>query len=60
MLVIGRKQGEHIKINDDITIKIVKCNDGDLRIGIEAPLNVIITRGEVIDEERTCKEEKQI
>ena len=49
MLVIGRKPGEHIIINDEITIKIVKCNEGDLRIGIEAPLNIKIMRGEVYD-----------
>lgn len=52
MLVIGRKPGEQIIINDEITVKVVKCDEGDLRIGIEAPREVKITRGEVYEEKK--------
>ena len=50
MLVLGRKPGEYIMIGDDIMVKVVKSENGDLRLAIEAPREVIITRGEVWEE----------
>ena len=49
MLVIGRKPGEYIMIGDDIMVKVIKSDDGDLRLAIDAPRDVIITRGEVFE-----------
>jgi len=50
MLVLGRKPGEYIMIGDNIMVKVVKSENGDLRLAIEAPREVIITRGEVWEE----------
>lgn len=47
MLVLGRKPGEYIVIGNDIKVKVVKSSLGDLRLAVEAPRNVKITRGEV-------------
>lgn len=51
MLVIGRKPGEYIMIGDDIKVKVVKSDAGDLRLAIEAPRDMIITRGEIYEEQ---------
>lgn len=51
MLVIGRKPGEYIMIGDDIKVKVVKSEAGDLRLAVEAPRNVTITRGEIYEEQ---------
>ncbi|MDP4176916.1 MAG: carbon storage regulator [Bacillota bacterium] len=51
MLVIGRKPGEYIMIGDDIKVKVVKSDAGDLRLAVEAPRDITITRGEKYEEQ---------
>ena len=52
MLVLGRRPGEYIKIGDDITVKVVKSEDGHLCLAIDAPRHIKITRGELLDNEQ--------
>jgi len=49
MLVLTRKIGEGLIIDDDITIKIIEIKGGAVRIGIDAPLDKKIHRQEVYD-----------
>lgn len=48
MLVLGRKPGEYVMIGD-IMVKVVRSNSGDLRLAIDAPKTVTITRGELYE-----------
>ena len=50
MLVLSRKQLEGIQIGSDIRIKIVKVDRNQVRIGIEAPPDVMIVRDELIND----------
>ena len=52
MLVIGRKPGEYIMIGENIKVKVIKSEDGDLRLAIDAPKEVKITRGEVFEKNK--------
>lgn len=52
MLVLGRKPGEYVVIGDDIKVRVVKSENGDLRLAIEAPKDIKITRGEVWEEQQ--------
>lgn len=54
MLVLSRKQGESIRINDNITIKIVSVGPGRVKIAIDAPSNVTILREELIGDQSDC------
>lgn len=47
MLVLSRKLGERIYINDNIVITIVEIDRGKVRLGIEAPKDVEILREEL-------------
>jgi carbon storage regulator len=47
MLVLSRKQFEGIQIGPDIRIKIVKVDRNQVRLGIEAPADVMIIRDEL-------------
>ncbi|KPK95655.1 carbon storage regulator [bacterium SM23_31] len=47
MLVLTRKVGESINIGNDIKITIVSMEGGQIRLGIEAPKDVIIHRTEI-------------
>ena len=47
MLVLTRKIGEEIIINNDIKIAILDVRGREIRIGIEAPKSVKINRKEI-------------
>lgn len=53
MLVITRKKDESILIGDNIEVKIVKIEDGSVKIAINAPKEVVILRGELYKEVET-------
>jgi len=50
MLIITRKEGESFLIGDNIEITITKVADGNVKIGIEAPKEMIILRKELYKE----------
>lgn len=47
MLVLTRKKSETIQIGDNVTIKVIRTGATTVKIGIEAPGNVRILRGEL-------------
>ncbi len=47
MLVLTRKADETIRIGNDITITLLRVRGGQIRIGIDAPAEVSIRRGEL-------------
>lgn len=51
MLVLGRKPGEYVMIDDKIKIKVVRSAEGDLRLAIDAPKQMKILRGEVYEQQ---------
>lgn len=57
MLVITRKKDESLLIGDDIEIKIVRVEDGSVKLAISAPKDVSILRKEVF--ERVKEENKE-
>lgn len=57
MLVITRRKDESLLIGDDIEIKIVKVEDGSVRLAISAPRDITILRKEVF--ERVKEENKE-
>jgi len=54
MLILSRHEGETIIIDNSIVITLVRAGSEKVRIGIDAPSNVLILRGEleVYDEAR--------
>ena len=47
MLVLNRKEGESVRVGDDITITVVDVEGGQVKLGIDAPKHVGIHRQEV-------------
>jgi carbon storage regulator len=55
MLVLTRRTGECVRIADSIVIKVVQCQGGRVRLGIEAPTQVRVMRAELAgDGKRVC------
>lgn len=51
MLVLGRKPGEFVMIGQDIMVKVIRSDEGDLRLAIDAPRSINIVRGEIYENE---------
>lgn len=56
MLVITRKTNEEIIIGDNIVLKVISNGNGRVKIGIEAPKEVRIARGEIAFREELVAE----
>lgn len=50
-LVVSRKMGESITIANTVTVTITRIQEGRVRIAIEAPRDVQITRTELLDDQ---------
>ncbi|HEX3866519.1 MAG TPA: carbon storage regulator CsrA [Gemmatimonadaceae bacterium] len=50
MLILGRKAGDSILIGDGIRVVVLACDRGGVRLGIEAPSDVTILRGEIVSD----------
>ncbi len=46
-VIIDRKEGEHVYIDDDIVIRVLKIRGSRIKIQIEAPQERKIRRGEL-------------
>ena len=47
MLVLSRKQAERIKLGDSIVVTVVRVSGDKVRLGIEAPPDVLVLRDEL-------------
>ena len=61
MLILTRKIDEEIIINGDVKIRVLSVSDGKVKIGVTAPDNVEILRGELYEsiKEMTIEASKQ-
>jgi len=57
MLILARKTGEAIAINDNIKITVLEMKGGQVKLGIEAPRDISIHREEVLN--RIIEENKR-
>lgn len=47
MLVLSRKESERIRLGDSIVVTVVRVSGDKVRLGIEAPPNVLVLREEL-------------
>ena len=48
MLILTRKVGEAIAINEHITVRLLEIKGGQIKLGVEAPPHVSVHREEVL------------
>ena len=51
MLVLSRKEEEWIRIGDDIYVKVLDIKSSHVKLGIRAPEELLVLRGELIKED---------
>lgn len=49
MLILTRRVGETIRINDDISVTVLGVKGNQVRVGIEAPEGVSVHRQEIFE-----------
>ena len=49
MLILARKLGESIVINDNIIVRVLGVKGNAIRFGIEAPEHINIVRSELLE-----------
>ena len=49
MLVLSRKYGEKIVINDNIVLTVLEIERGKVRLGIDAPRDIPVFRSELLE-----------
>lgn len=47
MLVLKRKENETLSIGDNITIRVITVSGNTVKLGIDAPPDVLILRSEI-------------
>jgi carbon storage regulator len=60
MLVLTRKQGEQIRIGEDVVITVVRTKGKAVRLGIQAPSHVPVLRGEIAAAIKADEEKKTV
>lgn len=55
MLMLSRKKGESVTIDDKIVVKVVETSKGGVKLAIDAPREVPILRSELVDQPRLDK-----
>lgn len=58
MLVITRREGEKIHVGKDVVVTITQVRGGKVRVGIDAPRETMIWRGELDAKIQAQAEEK--
>ncbi len=57
MLILTRRLGESIIIEDNIKVTVIDINNQQIKLGIDAPKHITINREEVV---KKVKEENQL
>lgn len=47
MLVLSRRENERIRLGDSIVVTVVRLSGDKVRLGIEAPADVVVLREEL-------------
>ena len=48
MLIRSRRASEKLTIGNDVTITVCKVKDGEVKLGIDAPADVVIMRDDAV------------
>jgi carbon storage regulator len=59
MLLLSRKQGESIRIADNIEVRVLEIRKGQVKLGIDGPREVAIHRQEVYRKIQLAEEDQQ-
>ena len=57
MLVLSRKQTERVRLGDSIVVTVVRVSGDKVRLGIEAPPDVLVLRDELDSQDSQAEDQ---
>ncbi|MCC6494557.1 MAG: carbon storage regulator [Pirellulales bacterium] len=60
MLVLSRKQSQRIKLGDSIVITVVRVAGDKVRLGIDAPRDMLVLRDELEPHQAAAEDDPEI
>jgi carbon storage regulator len=57
MLVLSRKLNESIIIDGNVTVSVLRVDNDNVRIGVDAPLEIPVMRKEIYEEIKSNNEQ---
>ena len=60
MLVLSRRENERIRLGDSIVVTVVRLSGDKVRLGIEAPADVVVLRDELQPHSTTAAAEQSL
>jgi carbon storage regulator len=48
MLILSRRASEKLTIGNDVTVTVCKVKDGEVKLGIDAPADVVVMRDDAV------------
>jgi carbon storage regulator len=60
MLVLSRKESQRLRLGDSIVVTIVRVSGDKVRLGIEAPPDVLVLRDELEPHRPSDREEEKV
>jgi len=60
MLILSRRASEKLTIGDDITVAICRLKDGQVKLGIDAPADVVILRDDAVTKTPKTKNKPRV
>lgn len=52
MLILTRREGESVRIGEDVTVTVLRVKGSQVRLGVNAPKNVAVQREEIAERMR--------
>jgi carbon storage regulator len=60
MLILSRRASEKVTIGNDITVTVCRVNDGQVKLGIDAPADVVVMRDDAVTKTPKTKNKPRV
>jgi len=60
MLILSRRASEKLTIGNDVTVTVCKVKDGEVKLGIDAPADVVVMREDAVTQAPKTKNKPKV
>ncbi|KPD24029.1 carbon storage regulator [Idiomarina zobellii] len=60
MLILSRRASEKLTIGNDVTVTVCKVKDGEVKLGIDAPADVVVMRDDAVTQAPKTKNKPKV
>jgi len=60
MLILSRRTSEKVTIGNDVTVTVCRVKDGQVKLGIDAPADIVIMRDDAVTQTAKTKNKPRV